>query len=323
MKSLLLTISTLLLSTLSLHVSAYPRPAPQAPAILSSLQLPSVKLQNGLGPEYPYGSSPISVVRTTRDEKTLTTVPGGTSYLNCSIVVEFAVKNLAFTKEVGVRYTNDSWKTYTEALASFDKVLDQNGYELWSLSIYRGIHSNREPITEYEMAAFVSYDNAPRVWDPNGNYFIFQKATALEPLTMVTDSIVYASSSSINLQGSVRTYAFDKTKDTAAGSVQVRWTTDGWKSFKDTSLEFEAKSQSWKWNIEVGNLAKMPLNVTYAIKYECTQGEFWLNQNYKNYQKSIQPLLAFDGDDNILTSNNQKPLTGLINVNVYYTSDLP
>ncbi|KAJ3194869.1 hypothetical protein HK101_001699 [Irineochytrium annulatum] len=87
-----------------------------------------------------------------------------------NVTVSYAVRNDAYVKSVGVRYTNDSWASYYEAPASYVSTLPQEGLELWSTVIERGYHNSPEPTVEYEFAAFVAYNNGPRIWDQGNNY---------------------------------------------------------------------------------------------------------------------------------------------------------
>ncbi|KAJ3277262.1 hypothetical protein HDU76_010454, partial [Blyttiomyces sp. JEL0837] len=134
---------------------------------------PVVDIQRRSTPnQYSYGSSSVSIINTYHTETYLGGEDGFYDY-DYSLQVDFAVKNVAFVKEVGIRFTNNSWSNYYEAQAHYNKTLD-NGYELWTLFMDRGGIYNVDPASaaEYELAAYVSYNKAPRQWDPRNNYYI-------------------------------------------------------------------------------------------------------------------------------------------------------
>ncbi|KAJ3289475.1 hypothetical protein HDU76_007530, partial [Blyttiomyces sp. JEL0837] len=122
--------------------------------------------------QYPYGSSSVSIINTYHTETYLDGEDGIYKY-GFTFQVDFAVKNNAFVKEVGVRFTNNSWTNRYEAQAHYNTTLD-NGYELWTWSVDRGAFWSYQPgaQAEYELAAYVSYNNGPREWDPRNNYYI-------------------------------------------------------------------------------------------------------------------------------------------------------
>lgn len=49
-----------------------------------------------------------------------------------AIWIDVLVKDLAFDKKVGVRWTDDNWNTHQDSLLTFEQAY-QNGYERWGL----------------------------------------------------------------------------------------------------------------------------------------------------------------------------------------------
>jgi hypothetical protein len=151
-----------IITAFAVSVSALPAPAPQ------NNPLPGPNIV-GTNPdtEYPYGASDVSIIRSSHAE-----VYSSRYSFESTITVELAVKNKAFNKQVGIRFTNDSWSTMDEAFGSYKGRLDNIGYEVWTVTIKRGQRPAWTPTPEYEVAAFVSYNRAARVWDPKNNFFI-------------------------------------------------------------------------------------------------------------------------------------------------------
>ncbi|KAJ3284988.1 hypothetical protein HDU76_008201, partial [Blyttiomyces sp. JEL0837] len=128
--------------------------------------------------QYPYGSSDISVVNSFTHEKQIFTADD-ISLSDYSFDVQIAVRHFAFKnnilqKDIRIRYTNDSGLNYYEAPAQYKGILDQvphsdydRGYDLWSVTIERGVYWNFQPEakTQYEITAWASFNGGERVWD--------------------------------------------------------------------------------------------------------------------------------------------------------------
>ncbi|KAJ3116677.1 hypothetical protein HDU96_009028 [Phlyctochytrium bullatum] len=277
--------------------------------------------------EYPYGSQDVSVVATL-DQRRSIVYTHGFALVDFNITVQLAVKNTAYVKDVGIRYTNASWTLFYEAPATYVKKLDDN-YELWTVLLQRGAYwsndFNFNP--EYEIAAYVSYNKGVRSWDPLSNYYVYKKATAQNPVTWLGDS-VSVSGSQVLLQGSVRTFSANRAADYKAGNVIVRWSTDNWKTFTNSPAVPYAGNDTWSWSIPVSkaDLSLAP-NVTYAIQYKPaskTPAEFWSNNQSRNYVKALRPTYSINDPQNVIgNSAATNSLTGLSLVTVSAYSDLP
>ncbi|GMQ58473.1 carbohydrate-binding protein [Vallitalea sediminicola] len=90
---------------------------------------------------------------------------------NKSIIGSIYVKNLAYDKNVKVRYTLDNWQTYNEVDANYTRTYDNNT-ELWSFDIY-GLDDYQW--NNYHFA--ISYTvNGVTYWDNNfGDNYNFTK----------------------------------------------------------------------------------------------------------------------------------------------------
>ncbi|KAJ3319727.1 hypothetical protein HDU76_000455 [Blyttiomyces sp. JEL0837] len=242
--------------------------------------------------QYPYGTSAVSVINTFHQE----TLLGGTrqdAIFNETFTVQFAVRNDAYVKQVGIRYSSDNWVTYNESTqATYTSKLNNN-YELWTLNFYRDIvHACCEgsnPGTGYwAIAAFVSYNNGPRQWDPKNNYNIYFEANSLNPVRFLQDTVYLdKNTNKAILTGTARVYPFDQSKDFAAGAVAIRWTGDGWNSFQESPAAPVTLNQTWNWNIVLGEAYNLPKQVAYAIHYKSSAGEFWDNNSQRNYKHFV------------------------------------
>ncbi|KAJ3308911.1 hypothetical protein HDU76_003778 [Blyttiomyces sp. JEL0837] len=249
--------------------------------------------RRGFTNQYPYGSSDVSIINTIDHQVVL-----ATSYedflTDYSFDVQFAVKNKAFAKQVGVRYSNDSWAHQYEAFAQYNSNLD-NGYELWSLTVDRGPFWNFEydkVQAETEIAAFVAYNKGPRAWDPANNYYIRNKATQQNPIHFVDQALkTDANTGTISLTGYAHAFAFDKTKDFAPGAVQIHWSIDNWNTTHDTAAVYVPATKTWNWDFVIANVsAPFPYMVKYAIRYTCSQGSFWDNNSNNDYFRFVAPI---------------------------------
>ncbi|KAJ3216999.1 hypothetical protein HDU67_008644 [Dinochytrium kinnereticum] len=263
--------------------------------------------------EFPYGSSDISIISTSHAERFIYGTHGFSLY-TANFTVLFAVKNKMYEKEVGIRFSNDSWVTHSEAFATFTKPLN-NGYELWTLNVDRGSLYNNDLYREHVIAGFVSYKQGPRSWDPANNYYIYQKATPQTPVYFLEDSVGYdAASNHIVLKGSVRTFSANRNVDYKKGSLVIRWTVDNWATSTDfTDATPSASDDTWSWKVPVAP-AKIPLPgvAAYAIEYKhsASSSSFWLNNNSQNYQKRLNPLFDYYGDNDGI-----KGSTGVTGIN--------
>ncbi|KAJ3308912.1 hypothetical protein HDU76_003779 [Blyttiomyces sp. JEL0837] len=270
--------------------------------------------------QYPYGTSDISVINTYHNEQFIGG-EGGFYITNDTFQVDFAVKNKAFVKEVGIRFTNDSWSNFYEAQGQYTGKLDNNGYEIWTLNFWLGMRYSTDPKPEYEIAAYVSYNKGLRSWDPKNNYFIYQKATPQNPVVHLKDNVfIDSNTKQVVLTGSARVYPFDFAKDFASGAVQIHWTTDNWQTIHDSSATSVKSNQTWSWKVNVANSSKaLPPNVTYAIHYISSAGSFWDNNYQNNYYRILSPQC------NIINIATPPAIvsSGIYNVDANCYSDLP
>ncbi|KAJ3398892.1 hypothetical protein HDV05_002195, partial [Chytridiales sp. JEL 0842] len=129
-----------------------------SPATLLAVPMPHHPVPDAPMPfEYPHGASDVSVVRTNSLSSCTSTS------CTLSFQAEIAVKNLAFKKSVGIRYSTDDWKTNQEVLATFDRPIE-GGFEIWKVDYtgkpIEGISSVID-LPETHIAAFASFADKP------------------------------------------------------------------------------------------------------------------------------------------------------------------
>ncbi len=87
---------------------------------------------------------------------------GGTMYVSGQLVVEAGVKNLAYTKIVGMRYTENNWNNWTDQNGSWSEHYSNNTDRF---TIYS--HSNIQPGTCVKYALYYKV-SGKTYWDNNG-----------------------------------------------------------------------------------------------------------------------------------------------------------
>lgn len=76
--------------------------------------------------------------------------------------IQAAVKNLAYTKNVKVRYTQDNWATYQEVPLSYDSSISGTNAEIWSTTL--NLDADKTDSFEYCLCYQV---NNQTYWDNN------------------------------------------------------------------------------------------------------------------------------------------------------------
>ncbi|KAI8817314.1 uncharacterized protein EV422DRAFT_542380 [Fimicolochytrium jonesii] len=242
--------------------------------------------------DYPYGSSDISVIGSTYFQ-TSEVVYHGMYQRFYNFTATLAVRNKAFEKDVGVRWSDDNWQTSKEASAHYVANLDQPGFERWEVLAGQWSTISYLPQGDPDptFTAYASFAKGPRVWDPRPNYAIVHKATQNNPIAYISSTVEFipSRSAAFYLKGSVRTYAFDKA-DEQANKLVVRWSVDGWKTSTDTPAStYNPTDKTFAFDFPVVNStgAPVPDKVAFAIRYDTSKGTFWYNNEGKNIEAYI------------------------------------
>ncbi|KAJ3298917.1 hypothetical protein HK104_010151 [Borealophlyctis nickersoniae] len=249
----------------------------------------AIPLQRREAFDYPYGSADVHVVQSQHTERTYNCERGGCP-IDYKFSVGLAVRNKVYDKNVGIRWTKDNWMSHNESSAAFVRKIDDS-YELWSLDVLASSTHTSVPKFEVSFNGFASFQNGPRTWDPNGNYFIYSKVSPAQPLNVAASAAQYdAASKSVYLTVGVHTYPFDDS-DTQNGKVKIIWTIDNWKTNNVAPAEtFNKVDKLWQFRFPVVvPSANTPENVTFAVVYESSKGKFWYNNDGKNVVVDIRP----------------------------------
>lgn len=192
----------------------------------------------------------------------------GTSHLKGYI----GIQNIAFQKKVTVHYTTDNGKTWIDVPATYVKQnLSANNEEIWKFST---------PTVQYgQPTTFcIKYEvNGETYWDNNnGNNYTndaFGKST------------VYASSyDSFKNNGQKYIYLTASSKY-STGSVKVRYTEDGWKTYKDLNCRYISAYNSVstpQWDLEIP-ISNSKNQVQFDVIYEVNGVQYFDNNFGYNY----------------------------------------
>jgi hypothetical protein len=180
-------------------------------------------------------------------------------------------------KFVGIRYTNDTWKTLHESACTYVRAMD--AYEIWMTRLPRGIQIETQlPAVEYEIAAFASFgakiSSNVREWDPNNNYYVYAKATPAHPVGTSTLFATYEAKTN-TFSGLARTW-----RAADGDAVFVRWSSDDWATVTESAASPAPGGKNlWTWSITV----PAP-SIQFVVKLVRAEGRtFWDNNNGKNY----------------------------------------
>ncbi|KAJ3273956.1 hypothetical protein HK104_004195, partial [Borealophlyctis nickersoniae] len=241
--------------------------------------------------------------------------------INYKFNVNLAVRNKAFEKSVGIRWTWNNWKTYNDSTAAFVRKIDDQ-FELWSVNVDAGTSwsaSGSQP-DEISFTAFASFAKGETQWDPLANYWIYKKATQNEPLAYLASAVKYQpSDKKAYLSGIIRAYPFTTTADTQPGKLKVRWSVDGWKTTQDTVAQtYKQGDKTWSWTFLVAlDPVNLPADVSFAVLYESSKGVFWWNNGGANKVHKLKPTVTFRN-----TVDLSNPVDGVINLSADFSSDL-
>ena len=89
---------------------------------------------------------------------------GGTLYVSGQLLVTVGVKNIAYNKTVGIRYTKNNWSSFTDANGYWSYHVNDNNSDVFT--VYSD--SNIQPGTTVFYAVYY-YVNGQSYWDNNNN----------------------------------------------------------------------------------------------------------------------------------------------------------
>ncbi|KAJ3104412.1 hypothetical protein HDU97_009291 [Phlyctochytrium planicorne] len=259
--------------------------------------------------QYSYGSSDVSLLATGEQFQCVIFESHGGCIGDSNITVSLAVANKAFVKEVGVRYTNNSWTDIYEAFGTYERKLDNN-FELWNIVIPRGRVGSYSERPEYILAAFTSYNKGPRAWDPSNNYYT--KTTPSSPVRILSDTLDYDGKlKKVVLKGSARTYSTNKAADYVSGKLVVRWTLNDGNTTTETPCipPTEFKDSVWTFSVPLSDNAVDAATVKYELRFK--------NDRSGSGSKYLKPSVYFQG------FRGGNVLTGFQGLNIFVFTDIP
>lgn len=192
----------------------------------------------------------------------------GTNHLEGYI----GVQNLAFQKKVTVHYTTDNGKTWADVPATYEKQnLNTDNEEIWKFSTTTVPYG--QPTTfciKYEV-------NGQTFWDNNNGNNYTSDAFG--------KSIIYTSSyDSYTNNGQKHIYLTASSKY-STGLVKVRYTEDGWQTYKDLNCRYISgynSDSTPQWDLDIP-VSKSTNHIEFAVVYELNGTEYWDNNFGSNY----------------------------------------
>ena len=112
------------------------------------------------------------------------------------------------------------------------------------------------------------------IWDNNnGKDYTYADVCGTAPVTVERTGYAYYN---IPVRAVLQNYAYNK-------NVFVRYTTDGWKSFKDQKLTYSSTNANGTENWTTTVYDATNSNIEYAVCYQVNGSEFWANNFGANY----------------------------------------
>lgn len=199
-----------------------------------------------------------------------------------SFWADIAVRNDAFTKVVGVRYSWDGWRTYKVAWATYEGDLG-GGFERWGLDVELGT-STQQPYREVELAVFAEMNGVTH-WDPKNDYYVYESVLPKRPVRLLSSVARYDAQRGGVVSGRVRVFdlAYEK-------QVTLLYTTDDWRTAGEVAARYEA-GDDWAFEITdlVGPGGRLPDVVRFAVRYDVAGQTYWDNNGGLDYERRLHP----------------------------------
>ncbi len=203
----------------------------------------------------------------------------GICYSRYHFWVDLRVRNDAFDKRIGIRWTDNGWASVNVAWAQYEGTL-ADGFERWGIDVKIG--EGQRPPTEIEFAAFAEM-NGTTAWDPHNNHYIYKSVLPHRPVTLVDSKVTYDPDTGATVSGTIRAYNLENAKD-----VAVLYSTDGWQSSNAVLATFAAGHDGSFTTPSLGK-AWLPDEVQYAVRYRVGGNEHWDNNRGENYRYRLAP----------------------------------
>lgn len=130
--------------------------------VITSEKLEDIPVQPGSGLAQALGTSSTANVWRISQEVLRYYRQGGTLYVSGQLKVEAGVKNLAYSKIVGIRYTVNNWSSWTDSNGSWSYHVDWNNTDVFT--VYSASTINPGSVMKYAIYFKV---NGKTYWDNN------------------------------------------------------------------------------------------------------------------------------------------------------------
>ncbi|MGA9523050.1 MAG: hypothetical protein WBV82_16395 [Myxococcaceae bacterium] len=230
----------------------------------------------------------------------------GHCYSRYHFWVDLRVRNDAFNKQIGIRWTDNGWASAKVAYAKYEETLP-DGFERWGIDVTIGEGVVRP--AEIEFAAFAEM-NGTTSWDPHNNHAIYKSVLPHRPVTLVHSKVEYLAGTGAQVSGTIRAYNLDGARD-----VAVRYSTDGWQNSNEAQATF-VSGHDWTFTTPSLGNASLPEEVQFAVRYRVGGNEYWDNNNGQNYKYRLAPQFVPSHDD------LSKPVSGILTWSGGFMTDL-
>lgn len=179
-------------------------------------------------------------------------------------------KDNASNQQVFVHYNYMDGSEWMDAKADYVTTLSDGG------KIWRAVINSFN--TEY---AIKYVADGEEIWDNNnGKNYTTDDVIGTAPVSV--QSLPYQYRADYTINAVVQNYAYDK-------DVTVRYTTDGWNSYKDAKLSYSNTNangtETWTADIDAHFLNRD--NFEFAVCYKVNGNEFWANNFGANYNSNF------------------------------------
>jgi hypothetical protein len=169
----------------------------------------------------------------------------------------------AANQEVYVHYCYMDNQPWQDAKAEYVTTLS-DGSKIWKANF-----------SSFNTKYAIKYvTDGQEIWDNNnGKDYTYADVCGTAPVTVERTGYAYYN---IPVRAVLQNYAYNK-------NVFVRYTTDGWKSFKDQKLTYSSTNANGTENWTTTVYDATNSNIKYAVCYQVNGTEFWANNFGANY----------------------------------------
>lgn len=169
----------------------------------------------------------------------------------------------AANQEVYVHYCYMDNQPWQDAKAEYVTTLS-DGSKIWKANF-----------SSFNTKYAIKYvADGQEIWDNNnGKDYTAADVCGSAPVTVARTGYAYYN---LPIKAVLQNYAYNK-------NVFVRYTTDGWKTFKDKNLSYSSTNDNGteNWTVTLDDATNS--NIEYAVCYQVNGSEFWANNFGANY----------------------------------------